>query len=286
MFAKLFGNPSTPYIDLPFQWIGWIGWLLFAGLLTWGVIHYWHQYKNTFREKLLLYVLLVVLAPLCTLLLNIHVNSSELVPIPNLPIESVQPVIIPFFALPLVLAAGFLGPVGATFIGSVSGLFLAFFSSHSIYTPLEVAGVGLLFGMAVGQNYRTAFYKLLRHPIGAAFIVAIAYIPLFLVGSFLTIPGSFAERLDFSLTQNWFRILARGIELVTSGMIAEAVYFIFPKYWPRPKELVPSLAEMSIQRRVITFTLPVGIGLLIVLVVSDWLVAGKAAHQMVEIAFI
>ncbi len=253
-----------------------------VGLLAWGMIHYWGKTRETPLHKAFLYGLFIVLAPLCTLYLNLKVATSGLVPVPNLPVESVQPVLMPFFALPIMLAAGFLGPVGATFIGLLSGLALAIFGSHSIFTPLEMAGVGLFLGMAVGQNYRTWFYKVLRHPLGAAAAISIAVIPIYLWGSFFTIPGSLAERLDFALTQNWFRILARGLELIAAGLVVELIYLIFPSIWPRPHELKPSPAESSLQTRVTATTIPLGIALLIVLIVSDWLVAGSAAHKMIE----
>ncbi len=282
MFEQTFWLNQTAYIDFPFQWIGWIGWFCLLVCLLWGAHRFWREAIGNFRQRSLLGVMLVVLVPFCTFVLTLNVSTSSLVPIPNLPIESVQPVFIPFFALPLILAAGFIGPVGATLVGALSGLGLALFGSHSIFSVLEVALIGTIYGMAVRQSYRSGFYKLLRHPVGAAVAVAFISIPIYLFSSFFMIPGSLAERMDFSLTQNWFRIITRGIELVLAGGLAEILYLFAPANWPRPKELVPAPTETNLGTKFTITTLPVVVTLLIALVVTDWMVAGKAAHQMIE----
>ena len=282
MFEQTTRITLTPYIDLPYQWFGWLGWFLFLAVLIIGVLYYRKEPGGSPQQRGFVIVLLLVLVPICTLLFNYRITDSQLVPIPNLPVESIQPVIVPLFALPFVLAAGFLGPTGAAILGLASGLILAIFGTHSFFTPLEVAGLGLLFGVAVRQNYRTQFFNLLRHPLGGAVIVAIGYIPVYLYGSFFTIPGSFAERMDFALTQNWFRIVVRGIELIIAGGLAEFLYLFTPKLWPRPKQFNPSPAETSLQTRLTISVVPAAVALLIALVVSDWVVAGNAAHKMVE----
>jgi len=134
-----------------------------------------------------------------------------LTPLPNLPVDVAQPVLMVFFALPIVLAGGLVGAIGAAGVGLASGLVLAFYGSHTIFTLVETAGLGLVFGIAVGQNFRTPFYRFIRHPLGAAFVVAIGFIPVYLVSSFFAVPGILAERFDFALTQNWVRTLAAAL---------------------------------------------------------------------------
>ena len=282
MFEQTMRMTLTPYIDLPYQWFGWLGWFIFLVALITGVLRHKKESGGSPQQRGFIIVLLLVLVPICTLLFNFRVTNSELVSIPNLPIESIQPVVVPLLALPLVLAAGFLEPAGAAILGLVSGLVFAIFGTHSIFTPLEVAGLGLAYGLAVRQKYRTLFFNLLRHPLGGAVIVAIGYIPIYLYGSFFTIPGSFAERMDFALTQNWFRIAVRGIELIVAGGLAEILYLSAPKLWPHPKHFTPSPAETSLQNRLTISVVPAAIALLIALIVSDWVVAGNAAHKMVE----
>lgn len=282
MFEQTTRMTLTPYIDLPYQWFGWLGWFIFLVALIIGVLRYRKELETPSQQRIFVIVLLLVLVPICTLLFSYRVTNSDLVPIPNLPIESIQPNIVPLFALPLVLAAGFLGPASVAILGLASGLVYAIFGTHSVFTPLEVAGLGLAFGLAVRQNYRTLFFTLMRHPLGGALIIAIGYIPIYLYGSFFTIPGSFAERMDFALTQNWFRIAVRGIELIIAGGLAECLYLFAPKLWPRPTQFDPSPAETSLQNRLTISVVPAAIALLIALIVSDWVVAGNAAHKMVE----
>jgi signal transduction histidine kinase/HAMP domain-containing protein len=282
MFEQTNWLKHTAYIDIPFQWIGWIGWFVMLGALIWGTRTYWKQAIRNFRLNWIWAVGLAISAPWCGFALTINVSVSSLMPVPNLPVESVQPVLIPFYALPMILAAGFLGPLGSMLIGAFSGLTLAVFGSHSIFSVLETAIIGWLIGEAIHQNYSSRFYRFLRHPIGAALIIALVAIPIYLFSAFFTIPGTLAERMDFAITQNWFKILARGTELVLAGGIAEVIYLILPRIWVRPQELRPGPTETSLQARFTLTTLPIIAVLLISLIVTDWLVAGQAAHQMIQ----
>jgi len=253
-----------------------------AGLIGWGIVVNWKTSIHRIKQHDNIFLILLVVTPLTTLLVNIRISADMLTPLPNLPVDVAQPVLMVFFALPIVLAGGLVGAIGAAGVGLASGLVLAFYGSHTIFTLVETAGLGLVFGIAVGQNFRTPFYRFIRHPLGAAFVVVIGFIPVYLVSSFFAVPGILAERFDFALTQNWVRTLARSVELLLAGGIGEIVFASGYKAWYRPKELVPSPSEASLQTRFLHLFLPASIVLMVVLIVGDWLAAGQAARRMVE----
>lgn len=281
-FITLSGLQESPFVDLPYQFLGWLGWFLLAGLLVWGMMK-WKSFSETLQgRRLWILVILLAITPLTTFFLNLQFPPSNILPLPNLPVESVQPVVILFFALPWVLAGGTLGPFYAALVGLASGLWLAFFGTHNLFTPIEVGITALLFGFAVRQNYRTRFYKIVRHPFWAAVFVAITIIPLYLFSAFFLIPGILAERLDFAFTQNWLKILTRAIELLIAGGLAETLYLLPNRFWKKAHEFVPSPAESSLKTRFLTVTLPMILALVLGLTLGDWIVAGQAARKMLE----
>jgi len=202
-FNSLSGLQETPFIDLPYQLPGWLGWLIIAGLLVWGTLRWKRQSTPLQGRWLVIFALMLASTPLATFFLNLPISPGGVPPLPNLPLESTQPVVILLFALPWVLAGGILGPLPAVLVGLTSGMLLALFWTHTLFTPVEVGVLALLFSTAVRQNYRTTFFKFLRHPIGAALFLAVVTVPIFLFSAFFKVPGTLAERLDFAFTQNW-----------------------------------------------------------------------------------
>lgn len=282
MFIEFNPFETQPYVDLPFQVSSWIGLFLLAGLLVWGFIH-WRSFNiGKPLQRWGLTIFFSIATPLTYLFLNFYYPSGGLLPVPNLPIEANPPLIFILSALPWVLAAGMAGSTSAGLVGLVSGTFMALFVTHSLFTPLEISGIALVFGAAVRQNYRTFFYRLLRYPFVAMVFVALAYIPIFIIIAFLNVPGSLAERLDYALAQYWIHIFVKVIPMLVASMVAQILYWVFPALWPRPVELVPSPAETSLETRFLTVSLPMILALVVVLTLADWLVAGYAARQMIE----
>ena len=112
--------------------------------------------------------------------------------------------------------------------------------------------------------------------------VAITYVPVLMVSVLFSTNGTLADRLDYAFTQSWLLLAARAGELLIAGVAAEMLYLLMPAYWGRQLSLIPSPSESSIQARFFYGTVPL-VGLLILsLIVGDWLVAGKAARNLIE----
>lgn len=277
-------NPfsSQPYVDLPFQVSSWIGLFMLAGIVLWGFIRWQSFQVGKPVQRWGLTIFFIITTPLTYLFLNFYYPTGGSLPIPNLPIEAEVPLVFILTAVPWVLAGGMVGSMSAGLVGLVSGLIMAAFVTHNLFTPLETAGIALLFGFAVRQNYRTLFYRILRHPFAAIVFVVLVYIPIFIIIAFLSVPGSLAERLDYALAQYWMHILVRIIPMLAAALFAQIIYLFATPLWPRPTELVPSPAETSLETRFLTVSLPMILVLVMVLTLADWLVAGYAARQMVE----
>ncbi len=276
---SLFG--SQPYITWPNYLIGWIGWLLMILALGWGLKQTWEDFSNQLRSRLGWLIILVPLSVLAPIFLGVRI-PGETLPVPALPAEVSAPALMFFAALPWVLAGGMLGPLASAFLAFLSGMVLAVFETHSPFTPLELAGLALLFSAAVRQNYRTLFYRVLRHPVGAALVVMVAFLPILIISSLLATNGTLAARLDYALTQTWLVALARAGELLIASLAAELIYLLHPEIWGFRRSLQPSPSESNLQTRFFLGTVPLVILLVLTLTIGDWLVAGKAAQQMIQ----
>ncbi len=223
-----------------------------------------------------------LLVPLAILLIEFRFTIFQSAAVPNLPLEMNQTGVLVFLAFPVFLTAGLAGLLPSLFCGILTGLFLGLFVTHDLFSIVEWGFLGLLIGIALSQHYRTPFYQLLRHPLGGAVGVWIAYLPIFLLISFLAIPGSLAERLDFALAQNWQDYLILGIELGLAGLFFEVVSLVLPAFWQKTGQLVASPSEVSLQNRFLFLTVPLALLLFVILILADWWVAGRAARQMME----
>lgn len=276
---QLFQNP---FFYLPFHSSAWVGWLALVVLLIFSGSRIWRtpDFRQPFRWNIFLGAMIVV--PLAILLIEFRIPLLQSGAVPNLPLEINRVGVLVFLAFPIFLAAGLAGLLPSMFVGLFTGLFLGFFVTHDLFSIVDWGFLGLLIGVALSQKYRTAFYKVLRHPLGGAVVVWIAYLPIFLLISFFAIPGSLAERLDFALAQNWPNYLTRGIELGLAGLFFEGFYLFLPAFWQKPKQLIASPSEVSLQSRFLLFTVPLAMLLFVLLILADWWVAGRAAREMME----
>ena len=124
-------------------------------------------------------------------------------------------------------------------IGLVSGSATALWQTHTIFTPLEIALLATLLSAALRQHYRTTVFRLLRHPLASALLVALFYPFLHLfITTFIT-RGLLVTRLDYALTNLESIAIAAAVELFVAGLIAEIVAVLSPSLWGKPEQLVP-----------------------------------------------
>ncbi|HSV86562.1 MAG TPA: ATP-binding protein [Levilinea sp.] len=273
---------SFAYIDLPYHFLGWAGWLILFALLIRGCFYFW---KLTSIQKPWSWTLLaglVLATPVASLYFGARLPAAFVLPMPGLPVSPAQHSVMFLSAIPWVLAAGIFGPVMAAMLAAISGLLLGFFETHTLFTTVELAGLALLFGVAVRQPYRTPFFRFLRQPLGAALALALAYAPVYIMSAFFAAGGPLAVRIDYALTQTWLAILSSGSELLIAGLIAQVVSLSAPQLWTRPFSLQPSPAETNLQLRFFYVAVPLVIVLIFTLMISAWIVAGSAAQKMMR----
>ncbi|MCA1954409.1 MAG: GAF domain-containing protein [Anaerolinea sp.] len=277
---------DIPFLDWPYHLLGWVGLLLMLGGFAVGLWRWWQPINLRHSNQWLLFAAFILLLPLTSLFLAVQLPGEAAIPLPYMLTELSAPVLIFLFALPWVLAAGMLGLVPAVILAFLSGVLLALFRTHTLFTPLEIGLLGLFYAVAVRQPYRTRFYRALRQPFVAAGFVSLLSVPLHMLVVFFSTNGGLAVRLDYALTQVWLQAGARVLELLIAGGVASLVYSLSVRrkedIWYRPVSLQPSPGESSLEQRLLYGIFIVVVALALVLTVADWAVAGAAARRMIE----
>ncbi len=266
----LITNPIN--LELPGSILGWFGWILLLGIII-LLNRRWNRFNqspNAWRKRTFLFLLMSV--PLTTLLLpSLHLPGEA--PGSSLPI---------FAAVPWFIAAGLLGPGLASILGFLSGLLISVWGDHIFFMPLEMAFMATWLGWMFYQEYRTPFFRGLRHPILAAIPLIIIYPVIHLIGAFILGQGSLAARLDFELRHIISTTITGGIVILVAGIIGEFVATSLRSKWGSQRANAPSPGETRLASRFLFSVVPLSVVLLTILVVGDWYVAGRAARQMLE----
>lgn len=273
---------AVPYIDLPYHWLGWLGWVLLALALFLILRRQVVRGMTLGGNTLPIFLILLIATILTNLFAGFEIPGGQILPLPNIPREISAPLVMVFSALPWMLASGFLNPVLAAVLALVAGIISSLWGTHSLFTPLETTAVSLMVSAALRQDYRTLLYKLLRHPIGAAILVTAASAPVYLYTTFFGTNGALSARLDYAFTQSWSLVIVNGLELVAAGVLLELFMVNRTRLWIQFKAFRPSPSETGLQARMLYNTLPLMLVLLITLALADWTVAGNAARQMVR----
>jgi len=273
---------NSPYLEPPQGVVGWIGWIAYLGVLVYLLWH-WRSYnKRWSRLQWGIFLGLLLLLPLTNFFLALRLPALEALTPPDKPIEPLGPAAVIFSCLPWLLAAGLFGPLPAAGLGMASGLILALFETHNPFTILTIALWGAIAGAAFQQRYRTATFRLVRHPLAAALLLAVVYPLFFLIENLLVVSGSLASRIDYTFAWYLSAWEAAAIELLVAGLIVEIIAQALPRLWGSSSALQPSPAERRLQSRFMVSLLPLVLLLIIALIISDWIVAGKAAQKMLK----
>jgi len=270
------------YFSSPSDIFSIIGW----GILFVAIIYFLHKNWETislsFKINWVLYSILACLTPLLVVVGGFKLQNVSSLPLPILPGEAQIPILLLFSTIPWQLAGGMLGIGPAFILGIISGVSVGSMVTHDFATILEIASLSLLFSVLVRQNYRSNIFSAIRIPIVASFVTGIIIFPIFVINRILSVSGNLASRIDYGLNQSMEITLIRIGELLIGGLIVSIFYFLKSRLWKYPKTLQPSPIEKKFENRFLLSVFPAISFVILVLLVSDWQVAGGAAKQLVE----
>lgn len=279
IFTLLAGIPFPASPSLA----GWFVWGLLLVILIYTLI----RQRTTQPIHWGLFLTFFVLIPITTLFIGLRFTTASARPLPGLPADTPGSALMIFSALPWLLGAGMLGPIPAAILGGFTGLLRGAWDSYSIFSILEFAFISTTFSMAMRQRYRTRFYQLLRQPFFGALILIPIHILFYILSALFTqwgvdVSASATARLDFAISNLGMTTLAFGGEVLVGGLLAQIISITFPKLWGNQQTLQPSPIETSLESR---FQFAVGafiLLLLMILLIGNWFVAGKAARDLLK----
>ncbi len=272
---------TLPYLTAP-TLFGWLVWALLLGLTGYS-LYSWRRYQLKWKGRQWgIFLGLLVLTPVAVLLVGFQLASSSALPTPGIPTAQYGTTLLPFAGLPWTLAAGLLGPVGAALVGGLTGLLRGVWDTHSLFTMLEIALLGAIFSAATRQRYRTMLYRVLRQPLVAAILLIPLRPVLYVLDAYFTAVGETTARLDYALSNVGAVTLAFAGEMLVAGLVAQIVSMAFSSAWGGQREAQLSPAERSLEARFLFGSGVFVFLLLLTLLIGDWIVAGRAARNMLE----
>ena len=274
---------NLPYIkSIPLS--GWLVWVGLAGLL--GLALYgWRRYQTKWNNrKWGNFGIFSVGTIIGALFFGIQLPVAAL-PVPGgLPEVSPGSTLMIFSAIPWVLAGGWLGPLAGSALGMLSGLLRGIWDTHSLFTLLDLGLMGALFAVSARQKYRTPFYRLLRQPLVGALALVIVHVIVYVFTAYFSVSTTnvVTERLDYALSSAGVVALSFGGEMLVAGLVAQVIAIAYPLRWGGLGSLKPSPAEKSIETRFVAGTGTIISVLLITLLLGDWVIAGRAARNLLQ----
>ncbi len=266
---------------------GWVVWLFLLGSLIYALFR-WRTYQPAWKGRergfFIVFLILIVLA---SLFIGLRLSSASSRPPPGVPANAPGSALMIFSAIPLLLGGGLLGPMGAAVLGALAGLLRGAWDTYSFFSMLELAFMGAWFSINTRQRYRTLAYRLLRQPLVGALLLIPFHLLFYVISALFTqwgvdVSAPATARLDFALSNAGIVTLAFGGEMLAAGIVAQIISVAFPAMWGGKQSLQPSPGEKSLEARFL-FAVGTFISLLLLtLLIGDWVVAGRAAREMLE----
>lgn len=272
---------NDPFLNRPSSITGWIGWFVLLSLVLYMLYH-WRAYNQALtRSKRLTFIAMLVLVPLTSLILpGLQFPETQAIPVPGLPLESEEPVVMLLSAVPWMVSGLLFGPSSAAGLAAISGLLMAAWGNHNPYLPLELAFLACIFSALVNQRFQTWTFRIIRHPLIASLLSYLFYPILALYSFTLLVPGTLENRLDFAITKLESASLAMGLSLLIGGLFTEVIYFFYPTLRKQEKVLYPSPAQRSLETRFMYTIGPISLILVAILMITNWFVIDSAAKSM------
>ncbi len=160
-------------------------------------------------------------------------------------------------AVPLLLAAAILPPVGALWVGGAAGLGQSLGETHQLFPIFHYAFMTLFTAVLMQQNYMGRLYRWLREPVIAGASGGLLLTVLTGISTFAATSANGLLALDIALVIATASLWPYVLEGIVGGAVVMFVLRALPELKPS-RPLIPSPTQRSLQKRLtinyLTFT--------------------------------
>jgi PAS domain S-box-containing protein len=260
----------------------WLG--LYVLLLLFLLILRRQDFRALTGRRGIIFFFLLLLAIPFNNLLWLRFPATGVLPPPAVPTAPPSPSLPLLGMLPILLAGALFGAGPALVVGFIAGLARGSgLDSSRLFTPAELAVVGMLVGFLLRQTYRGYDWRLLRQPLAAALVSAVCHWVLLWMGVFTTTRGSGMSAFDYTRSLMVASIGAVVLDSLLSGLFVQGLVLLVPGIKPAiTGDLMPPHLR-SMNRRLLTAFIPLTM-LMMVAMFSAVTTAAirEATHQAVS----
>ncbi|MCB2209739.1 PAS domain-containing protein [bacterium] len=256
IFTPLLPEYTLQFPQTPGGVVGWFVWL--ALLVAVGVWKRDRSFKLN-RRSLAWLALLSILVLVLTAFFGIPMGAGDS-----------SPHLMFLAAVPWLLAGGVLGLAPSMLLAGSSGLLLAYLDTHHFFTPLLFMIAALVFSLSVRQRYNSPFFRLLRFPLAAAVVSAIALLPLTFIAELLNTSGDLAARTVEAIALFRADTFALSGMLVVGGVVCVLVRALAGEDWVQVPVNNRQSAPQGLTLRYTVIVIPLALILIFVLVSGQW----------------
>ncbi len=258
MRFDLFGDWNNPYLSLPVESKALVGYLLLAlylAILLFAFYRHRREIGQLSAAKVIVWLILILASAIFSNTVEFHLFGAWFPPAQGASLEPVGHDLPLLAHIPILLAAG-LGLIPAVLVGLAGGLVRALFETHRTFHMFEVALFGLVASYLIRQEYRGRFFAILRQPLIASLLAALAAWLASIPSLWVFTPGdplpTFIRVWAF-LVADLPVILAQA---VLAGMLLQIVFWIRPALKPVQVARRTPPYGRSLNMRMVAFMLP------------------------------
>ncbi len=282
------GAGSAPHLVPPERVFGFLVLAFYGLLFVAALFKYRSQFLSFSARQWLIIGGLSLASVVVSQLFPFTLTPENQLP----PLASAQnPVanLIPFGAVPFILAGAILNPAAALVVGFSSGIGRSLWQSHQYFDPFHFAFAAVLAASLLQQNYIGRVYAWLRRPIISSIIGLLSLVLFTAVATRAYAEASATNLVAFDLAVSTARahLLPFLIEGLIAGLVTTLVLYGLPQLRRPIQSFVPAPATNSLNSRLVVSFLAFATILILFLVIIGFNLAvnvsmNLAVEQMIN----
>ena len=280
-FTDLWGVSGTVGVVFPDRPLAYLLLLIYGAVLAYFVYEYRLYFRSTTRQQWQYTAVLALASLLLSQLLPIRFTfNNQLAPL--FAVQNPVTVLIPFAAVPLLLAGAILNPLSTLIVGTAGGIGHAIGQTHQFFSIFHYTFAGIVAATWLQQNYRGHLAQWLRHPVSGGAATMAVLSPLIALATFVNadVSGGNLVAVDLALSTASANFWPLVIEGTFGGFIVWLILRGMPYLRPA-QSLVPSPSQSNLRKRLLSNFVRFAVLLTVLLVTAVFTISATLSTQLV-----